>query len=57
MAFGSANPRTEECYLSGSFTTYYGRSQAVVRAALPGTLTITARGKDMPEAQGYINVI
>lgn len=32
LAFGSANPCTEEAYLSGSFTTYYGRALAVVRA-------------------------
>ncbi|MBQ8624872.1 MAG: DUF4982 domain-containing protein, partial [Agathobacter sp.] len=31
LAFGSANPRTEESYLSGTFTTYYGKAQAVVR--------------------------
>lgn len=32
LAFGSANPKTEEDFLSGKYTTYYGRSQAVVRA-------------------------
>nr|WP_314464751.1 glycoside hydrolase family 2 TIM barrel-domain containing protein [uncultured Clostridium sp.] len=31
LAFGSANPRTEEDFLTGTFMTYYGRSQAVVR--------------------------
>lgn len=31
LGFGSANPRTEESYVSGKFTTYYGRTQAVVR--------------------------
>ena len=31
LAFGSANPRTEESYLSGSFTTYYGKALAIVR--------------------------
>jgi len=31
LGFGSANPCTEEDYLSGVFTTYYGRAQAVVR--------------------------
>lgn len=30
-AFGSANPRTEESYRSGSFTTYYGRALATVK--------------------------
>lgn len=31
LAFGSANPRTEESYLDGNFTSYYGRSQAIIR--------------------------
>lgn len=31
LAAGSANPRTEESYRQSSFTTYYGRAQAVVR--------------------------
>lgn len=42
LAFGSANPRTEERYDSGSFTTYYGRAMAVVRADREGTITLTA---------------
>ena len=31
LAFGSANPCTEEQYHTGSFTTYYGRALAIVR--------------------------
>ncbi|MDO5392593.1 MAG: DUF4982 domain-containing protein [Eubacteriales bacterium] len=31
LGFGSANPRSEENFLSGEYTTWYGRSQAVVR--------------------------
>lgn len=31
LAFGSANPRTEESYLAGEYTTYYGKAQAIVR--------------------------
>lgn len=31
LAYGSANPRTEESFLAGRYTTYYGRSQAVIR--------------------------
>ena len=41
LAFGSANPRTEERYDSGSFTTYYGCALAVVRAGQTGTVTLT----------------
>ncbi len=44
LAFGSANPRTEEAYLSGNFTTYYGRAQAIVKAGNSGRLSITVSG-------------
>lgn len=30
LGFGSANPRSEESFLSGEYTTWYGRTQAVV---------------------------
>lgn len=43
LAFGSANPRTEERYDTGEFTTYYGRALAVVRAGSEGAVTITVR--------------
>ena len=42
LAFGSANPCTEEQYHTGSFTSYYGRSLAVVRAGKSAALKITA---------------
>ncbi|MDO4623547.1 MAG: glycoside hydrolase family 2 TIM barrel-domain containing protein [Eubacteriales bacterium] len=42
LAFGSANPRTVEQYHTGSFTTYYGKALAVVRADEPGTLLVKA---------------
>lgn len=32
LAFGSANPRTEERFDSGSYTTYYGKALAAVQA-------------------------
>ncbi|GHU98584.1 hypothetical protein FACS189483_06800 [Spirochaetia bacterium] len=47
LAFGSANPCTEESYLSGSFTTYYGRAQAVVQADEAGFIRITTSGGNM----------
>lgn len=47
LAFGSANPRTEEQYHTGSFTTYYGRSLAVVRAGKAGTVLLTATDGNM----------
>lgn len=41
LAFGSANPCTEEQYHTGSFTTYYGRALAVVRVTGSATITVT----------------
>lgn len=46
LAFGSANPRTEERYHMGQFMTYYGRAMAIVRCTEKGTLTITARDRN-----------
>lgn len=46
LAFGSANPRTAEDFLSGSYTTWYGRSQAVVLVE-ERNLTITASGEKL----------
>lgn len=45
LAYGSANPRNEESYLSGSHTTYYGRSQAIVRAGQGEELKITVQSR------------
>ena len=44
LALGSANPRTEERFDAGSYTTYYGRALAVVRAGATGQMKITANG-------------
>lgn len=44
LGFGSADPHTEESYLSGKFTTYYGRAQAVVRCGDCGTVTLKVSG-------------
>ena len=41
LGFGSAQPRTEERYDTGSFTTYHGRALAVARADKAGTLTVS----------------
>lgn len=40
LGFGSANPRTEESYQSGTFTTYYGRAQAVIRCSESCKVTV-----------------
>jgi hypothetical protein len=57
LAFGSANPRTEESYLVGSFTTYYGRAQAVVRASKAGPIRITVNGDGLKPSFAEINVV
>lgn len=41
LGFGSANPRTEERFHTGSYTTYYGKAMAVVQADAVGTVEIT----------------
>ena len=40
LGFGSANPRTEERFDSGEYTTYYGRALAVVRAGANGSARV-----------------
>ena len=41
LGFGSANPRTEERFDAGEYTTYYGRALAVVRAGEGSKVTVT----------------
>ena len=55
LAFGSAAPRTEERFDAGSFTTYYGRALAVIRAEAGKQIVINATdGKQ--QAQAIISV-
>ena len=42
LGFGSANPRTEERFDTGRYTTYYGRALIAVQAGERGTVTVTA---------------
>lgn len=52
LGFGSANPRTEESFVSGTYTTYYGRAQAVIYAGQPGKISIQVSGGNLSgEAQ------
>ena len=41
LGFGSANPRTQERFDAGEYTTYYGHALAVIRAGAPGKVTVT----------------
>lgn len=45
MAFGSANPRTEERFDSGSYSTYYGKALLAVRAAEKGSIYVKVSGE------------
>ena len=55
LAFGSANPKTEEDFLSGVHTTYYGRSLAVVKAQ-SDQLTVRVSGENLADAVKIIPV-
>ena len=44
LGFGSANPRTEESFVSGCYTSYYGRAQAIVKAGENGEITLCVEG-------------
>ena len=46
LGFGSANPRTEESFLDGKYTTYYGRSQAVIKVQ-DKELKISVKGMNL----------
>ena len=50
LGFGSANPRTEESFVSGEYTTYYGRAQAVVLAGEGDTVTLTIHNGSKSES-------
>ena len=50
LAFGSANPRTEENFDEGTYTTYYGKALAAVRVEKDCTVTVTD-GKETVKAE------
>lgn len=56
LAFGSANPCTEEQYHTGTFTTYYGRALAIVRATMGANLRVIATGDTGETAHTIIPV-
>jgi len=56
LGFGSANPRSEERFDSGCYTTYYGRSLAAVRADRLGALTVRVTGPGIDSAEVKISV-
>lgn len=56
LGFGSANPRTEERFDTGEYTTYYGNALAVVRATTPGKLVVKAKSANRGNAECVIEV-
>lgn len=56
LGFGSANPCTAERFDSGSYTPYYGKALAVVRAGQTGTLTVRVTGEGLELAEAKITV-
>jgi len=55
LAFGSANPKTDDDFLSGEYTTYYGRSQAVIRAE-DSEVTVIVSGQGLKTVSRRIEV-
>ena len=53
LAFGSANPRTEERFDAGSYTTYYGTALAAVRAGDSGEVVVRINNG---EAEAHIQI-
>lgn len=49
LGFGSANPKTEDCFTSGHCRTYYGRCQAVVRVT-EESVCIRVSGEGLADA-------
>jgi len=56
LAFGSANPRTEEQYHAGQFTTYYGKALAIVRKKEAGEMTIKVTGEGLKDTSKTLTV-
>ncbi len=54
VGFGSANPRGEENYLDGAYTTWYGRALAVVKATAAGKIKVTFSAKGFADASAEI---
>lgn len=56
LAFGSANPCTEEQYDSGNFTAYYGRALAIVYASCVGEIRVGVAGDTLGLEETVIQV-
>lgn len=57
LGFGSGNPRSEEKFTTGEYTTYYGRALAVVRCTHKGFLYVMAEDNKGRKASTEVSVI
>lgn len=57
LAFGSANPRTEERFDAGQYTTYYGRSLAVEKCTKKCNLTFIAEDQNGRKSTAQIHIV
>lgn len=57
LAFGSANPCTEERYDSGSFATYQGRALVIVYARKAGEIRICVTGETLGSGEAIVRVV
>lgn len=57
LGFGSANPRTEESYVSGIYRTYYGRAMAVVLSGEADAIRIEVAGKGLEKGEAEIKIV
>lgn len=56
LGFGSANPRTEESFVTGEYTSYYGRTLAVIAAGCGEKLEIKVKGDVLSEEKCFIKI-
>lgn len=56
LGFGSAQPISSESFLTGRYTTYYGRSQAVVRAGASGSMRFKVCGEGLQPLEKMIMI-
>ena len=58
LAFGSANPCTEDRFDSGSCTTYYGKALAVLRAgSAAGQMVVSVSGNGLESQRVSLDII
>jgi len=56
LAFGSARPFTEENFQDGIYTTWFGLSQAIIKADKPGSVKLTITGEGLAPCVETIDI-